>query len=458
MENILLTDEEIKKRNELFAYEMTQVVLNLKGKYENKQVQSPIKEFESSGKDFNKHLDYLPLNNNEIENQTLTIPDIHSSPVFFPLKEVKALIEYENDIQSVVHVKNQAGFTPLKNISIDTTSPVIPGMDINIEYNLTVDTVENIPAHEVPKPVIYAGYKPIGLMVESPTVKEIPDINAAGTYKPYKNKKVISPPVKIPSSYASFDFIPQTGDSMTLPEINTPKSDMNIEYKPFKIMLENIAAQEIPDVTAAKIYKPYKDKTNTDLLIPVPTSDISLSYTPLSPDVMNLPKQQDIPASDICLNYTSFSTDVMSLAEQEIPAANISIEYNPAQITVEKIEPQKIPNITKINEYKRLSFSPLDHQNIGLWKQDIPEAVKNIEYKPALIISETRIAHEIPVTDINIEYKPAIITAGELIIKAADIPLVSDLSYKSLEVRPKIAPIECPQAMPVDFYEMWINL
>jgi len=329
LENVLLTQEEIEKRNELFEYEMTQVILNLKGKYtSNDNVSSPIKDFELAEGDVDKRLDFIPLSKTEIEMQLQDIPAVCIGAGFTPLADVKPVIRLENDVQNLLLAKHNANFTPLAVTEFKTAAQGVPKTNMNIEFN----------------PVQAAA---------SISTQEIPESISINQYTPYTGMDVAGLSVVIPATDISCDYVPVSSDTLEVLAQDIPMANVKAVFAPLSLKAVTESVGVVPAIGKLPAFSPVVPPMDTSMKLKTPAIRNSLEFKPLDVQV----EFQDIesPAVSSIADLSPIDMPLVNPLGVTIPSMTSIISYIPTKGTVEALLQIDIPHVGDTVEYVPVS-------------------------------------------------------------------------------------------------------
>jgi len=354
MENVLLTQEEIDKRNELFRYDMTQVATKLKDEYtKNKKFPSPIDGLDLTEKDIKLNIKFNPPPESELNVQPQNVPLVSVNADFVPLTDVKSAVIYKNNVQGLVNTNTNVDFAPLTDVEISAD------------------------AIDIPKPTIEIDYKPIQNVKVKLIEHSVPEnIYRADPYVPYTSTDIVSEPVDIPSPDVSLAFVPFVAGAIEVQAQDVPKVEMKAVYTPIAVTpINNTLAQDVPVIKVKAL------------------------YTPLSLEAVDL-KTQDIPQFGALPAFIPVAPQINTSIDARAPEMNGEFKYKPRKPNA-KIRSVKCP--VKVSTP---GFKPIDVPVINAIESTIPSINKSFEFVPPKRTETALPRIEAPVLGKIREYKP----------------------------------------------------
>jgi hypothetical protein len=414
MDDILLTKEELEKQRELFDYEMTQVILNLEGKYAKfDRNNSPIKDSkEFADEVLGRHLDFEPLSDVEADIKAQNIPSLGSKPDYTPLTDVKPVVGIK--AQDVPSVDKKSTFTPLVNVK----------------------PVAKIKADE----------------------KEIAAAKNTLRYKKHKKPQVVFATCTVPAQKSTVEYTPFAAE-ITVPVF---ENEMNsglftrrgVKYTPITDAKAKTKDHVLPRIGGAVEFSPFTDIAIADQAQSIPNIGVSAAYTPNTEIEIKPVSNARVPA--VSIQYTALNDVVKNLPIHDVPSLKTTPVYSPMQATTVKKTKKKIPSGTVSPKFvplkpveithpdnvmpsanKRVEFMPLTNPVEDLPKIESPKIGKTPDFEPVKISSVTSFTGSVPATKLDVKFAP----------KKA--------------VKTKMRPIDAiPVELiaPKDFYAMWESL
>jgi hypothetical protein len=380
LEDLLLTQEEIDRRNELFAYEMTQIAIDFK-EHRSKRSKSP-SPIERSGlteKDLNLQLDYTPLHDVEITKKPLEIPSVSANAEFSPPADIKITIAYETDVNTIMQNDDAEIFKPLADIAINTKIIGVPKSDFTINYK-KANTVD-LKAEPVEVPA-----------------------NASFTTKfiPAEADSIAAVPMVIPASGLSLEyesFVPEA-DSIAAVPIAIPTSGFSFEYESFVPEVVDTGTQDIPEVLSIAKYTPMHiesvEKMHTPYIIP---DAVNYSYTPQPLMPLEIPLIQVVANEKTGVTYTPVSVEPIKLSIESVPQTPEVSSFAPAVIEVDISITDSLPEAKSDFKYKPKKAG------VKARKQKLPTVSEITELKPVDLTVATGAQATIPVVNTDFKYK-----------------------------------------------------
>ena len=414
MNEILLTQEELNERSELFEYEMTQVILNLKGKHAKyDRNNSPIKDSQKfAGEILCKHLDFEPLSDVDADIKTQNIPSLNSKADYIAIPDVK----------SVVEIKTQN----------------IPSLDSKTDYAPLTDV----------KPIV---------KVEADKKKVAASKNTLH-YKKHKKPKIASISCAVPSKKGVVEYAPFAAE-ITVPALeNETNSELfvrrGINYTPIADTKVKTKDHILPRIGSAVEFSPFTDIVIANQVHFVSNIEAVAAYTPNTE--IEIKPISDTNVSAVSIQYMALTDTIAKLPVHSIPSLKTTHVFSPLRASKVKKTKKKIPSgavspkfapiksieaihsdITMPNVNKKIEFVPVSNSVDGLPKIENLKIGKTPDFEPIKISSAAGFTGSVPATKLDVKFTPK---------KAA-----------TAKVRP-IDTIPKEVIAPKDFYTMWESL
>lgn len=414
--NIALSDAERNK--ELFEYEMTEVILQLKGEFAK-----------ISGKEL--HLDEAQFENTKLDIP-LEIPDVTVKRISLYTGETDAL--FSGDSFDIPEVKIQCS-------KINCPAADVPD-------SIVLESVQ-LDKPELDCPTVNKMTSCSGDSFKIPEVKiECPAINCPTVCKSWsydmEKAEIKMPVIPETSKKVSVSQLPQVSlspasISMTDSEINLPEEMAKVTLAsistnipeisvsvsmPEKVSVEQIYS-DMPDVKKIGAYQPVNAEirfasgiqTSDAVNVKFP-NDLKVDISPVSADVVSVPKAAFVP--------TEVKSEIKCINEMEVPDLS---GYSPLSVTEKQIS-VKIPDTPKFSAYVGAQVSqkqnkveipdviPVRAASLADVTMDIPRILHDDIHVPAVrvdVMNELRVDVKNP--EINFDYP----TVGSVSIPALSI-------------------------------------
>jgi len=354
MENKILTQEEIEKRKELFGYEMTQVIINLKGKFVKYNASnSPIKNSGLNEEAINKSLKFIPLPEVKLETKVRDIPNVSKKTSFTPMIDVKPFIKIENNVQGVTLTGKAVSFVPLPDIKLNSKTLNLPKLSSVANY--------------IPFPEVKVVAKPVS------------DLN----YVIYMGKGESF----IPFNHIKLDNIPQ----------DIPNLNAKVKFMPLVDFEASLDTYIVPSVPIAEGYKPFSEDFSERVVFSVPNTIVSAEYSPLSDKSVKRLKQ-DIPALGKALKFEPLTRNKVTSPEIRIPCLSVSSKFKPIEPAKASVFKAEIPNVVK-----SVGFEPIKAKIEAKSNIENVTICKISDYKPFNVEAVGHLGVSIP--NIKVELK-----------------------------------------------------
>ncbi len=349
MENTLSTREEIERRKELFEYEMTEVILKLKGKFAKfDREQSPLRDSGLTNSDFICKPEFVPLPIVEVESGKFTVPVVNPQPEFAPLP----IVEVKSGKFTVPAVSPQPEFAPLPIVEVKSGKFTVPAVNPQPEFApLPIVEVES-GKFTVPAVSKQAKYKPFNVTISGASVN-VPVTLSAVDYSPMVDKKPIKSGFKVPAIPRSMDYIAFKGA--------TPKSSVKAvphlgevpAFKPTAVTGISRAECSLPDAVGDIGYTPFKNKSDKAMKIDVPAFSSISEYSSFdAPEITGV--IADAPTGRPEFSFAPYKkTDAIQTCIEH-PVTAIIADYVPRKKTAVVITTKAVPK-SKV----KVAFSPL---------------------------------------------------------------------------------------------------
>ena len=403
MDDILLTQEELEKQRELFEYEMTQVILNLKGKYENfDRNHSPIKESQEFADEvLSRHLEFEPWSNSEPHIKVQDIPHLDNELEYTPLTDIELAAEVKADKRKIEAAKNTLHYTQHEKVEIVSIPCNVSSKKGTVEYvphtaEITVPIFENamnselFARHEVK-------YTPIVDAKAETREYVLPQIESVVEFSPMDAIAIEEQVYSVPNMATSVTDIPNVGiEIKSISDASIPT--VSAMYMPHtEIEIKPISDVSIPTVSA--IYKPHTEieiKPISEVNIPA----VSIQYTALTDTVTELPVHS-IPALEMMSVHLPLKVPAMEKIKEEIPSGVVESKFTPVETIEIKHLNSAIPKMDK-----RIEFEKVTNEAENLLKIESPKIGKVPDFKPVTVSSVTSFTGKIPVTKFDVTYVP----------------------------------------------------
>ena len=359
MDNILLTPEEMEKQQELFEYEMTQVILNLKGKFKKYDASnSPIKqneEFINALQD--KELLFSPFIGDDIKvKYTMNVHDIQTS------LDIKAIDSTFTGIDCTMpSIVNKADYAPynmktktyISNVTINNVSTWNEYNHFHVE-NIDV-SYESTLAHIDVKP--YISMSDISVQKKDIHIKNNVLDCAYTQYHIENIPKVKTDLVikKIKPEYSLF----QISKSVNV-DVKVNRKVASIEYEPIK----QAKKQYTHNVPAVK-YAPTEAKKIVVNVKNIEARKVELQKLKHDEYTKDISIQEyDVPQINANINVYMDSLQVPNFTSMVVPKQNGTIEFDFQNKYVQPTLLVEVPNTKlKINEVAKeikTNIRPID--------------------------------------------------------------------------------------------------
>ena len=464
MDDILLTPEEIEKQKELFQYEMTQVILNLKGKYAKyDQSTSPIKgSKELSDKVLGSQADFVPLPEATPDIEKQNLPSLDKKANYLPLPGSDSDILIAADEYMLASAKETIEFKQYKRREIKLLSCEIPaakGAAAFTPYdavaNVQIAADDNVLA-SAPEMIRYSQYENQEMVLFSCDVPAPETIH----YTHYKNQEMapLSCDVPAPSeaTYVPYDAVSAVRIAADEHILDSAKETVKyIRYEDKEVEPLSYAT---PILTGEVAYIPYNTETALALPIIDPEHYVnhSIAYLPFSEAVEIKPlSESSIP--EAAIEFKAHALPVIEELAENIPSLNVNADYSPLKVfAVEKLA------IDIPSPKKPLIYAPISPIKASEERHIIPDLRNDFTFALAKEPLKTLPEFESPNTVKVPKFKPG---KHEQIAKiSATIPKITlDYEYSALSVtdEKQPGPIDMvPEELlaPKDFYAIWESL
>jgi hypothetical protein len=363
MEDVLLTNDEIEECKELFEYEMTQVILNLRDKYAaDEKIPSPVEHLDITEEDVNKHLDFAPLPGVKAEKRPQDVPLVNFDISYIPMSEVSV----DNDNHAVPNSMVNIDFMPFKDIKVTTEMQGCPDNVIVTPYTPYVSLYE-AEAADVPSSCVSLEYMSVLPGTAEAFSQDMPMVNINPVYTPIVpvpelsedaaqdisvvNVNVVYAPIipaAIEGSVASFPIIEKPpAFTPVVPEIDTsikieiPKSAANMKYKQHKKKLK-VKKIVCPDVHVSSEFNPIDALSINRIDVDVPVKTGVLEYHPLNEPIETLP-YINAPKINIGFEFSPMSGVSIDNTTDPVPMQRVNIEYiNEIELNPPSLNPEDL--------------------------------------------------------------------------------------------------------------------
>ncbi len=348
MEDILLTQKEIEKYNELFEYEMTEIILNLKGKFLNYNGRAVVlKDIKLTEDSFSKDIQFVPLMAEKVDNAIKYVSLANKKTHFIPLKDIKTDIRIENDVQSGLLAEKAVDFVPITNITIKHATQSIPQTFTKVDYTPLDYVVPEIKRIDMPTIGKASDFTPVSDIIIDQKTPDIININRKLRYQ-FLHNIIIKQNIKyIPDIIINKKYNFLIPNILNDVEFITQKINKNTVYKLLQISAEGKTIKEMPVLNKTLRF-------------------ISLSITDQVRGV-----EFDMPYINKELSFELYKNPSKLKINVKTPMVSKAPKFVPAvQINLKKLE-VKIPDINKTLTFQALKKQEkikLDVKNIVLNK------------------------------------------------------------------------------------------
>ena len=285
MEEICLTEEDIVRHKELFEYEMTQVVLALKDKYQNmKHSSSPVRTLGLEAKDIGKHSAFLPLDERKIASKPHDIPVIHFDIEYVPLIDVCVTSIFDEAVHHDMFVDRSVIYIAHHRAS-EIIRQELPNIERYVAYEPMILSGITIEQQEIPnliEPSDYAPFTPHEMKLT--ILGDIPVISTHVAFEPkqlsFEIKPVMDlPNIDLPNMEVTPLIIHSVQQEECILDIDVPNANHNMTYVPLEFRGDSYN-MECPIISRIPSYRPMVAPEATTIGEEIILANIS-SYEPL---------------------------------------------------------------------------------------------------------------------------------------------------------------------------------
>jgi hypothetical protein len=347
------TSEEIEKRKELFEYEMTQVLLNLKGKFAKfDRENSPLRDSGLTESDLAVKYEFVPLPEVAVPSANLAVPTVEQ-PIAYNALDLAdlELATFAQTPQAAAANVNVA-FNPIAEVKVENRGPATAVPSVGVAYTPLAAVTPNI-AVPVPALPVVEAYVPLSASHVASTLAEVPNAGA---------KTVNFVPVKHTAQKLTITTVPQLaeapafepGVAPAVSEIEyAPAPAVALRYKPArkaKVKAIHRDAPTIPSVAAYapvaasevaalgvavpldspsdSLYTPVAASEVAALNVAVPTETPKVSFAPLKAP-KNAGKLAPPPVLAHVDDYVPLQQAALAIAPRVVPEANVAVTFEP---------------------------------------------------------------------------------------------------------------------------------
>jgi hypothetical protein len=342
VDNILLTHEEIEKRNELFEYEMTQVILNLKGQYAKyDRNNSPVGENSAWADDvFGKRLDFAPLSDFEFEFKAQEIPPLDCKTSYIPVTDIKSIVKLPGNVPNLIIRKIPARYFRRKKIKPKVFSCAVPKTKVEAGY---ASYVPKKPVSEFESEIggeLFAyqnvSYAPVSGIMVGPALHTAFRTNCAIGYSPVDGLAEIQ---RIPEAYihdVAVQYVAFENPAPEQPTHSIVSLKSNPVYAPLQVLPVSEIEADVPIPVIPPQFKPFVPVEVHSLCCDVPETRGIIEFIPIAGVNKHLPKIKN-PKSGKMPDFELIKPSPVNNYICDVPETKVNVKISPLQRTKSSI-------------------------------------------------------------------------------------------------------------------------
>ena len=326
MEKVLLNPKELQELQELYGYEITQIMLEHNAMHPNGIGLQLLESVGLTMEDISKIYEYTPVVETEINMKSLDVPDVEVSATYTPLTEVDVVIKHADGVQSALKIESLADYIPLEEVNVNIVTPEVPETKLSAEFKpVEIEKVE-IATPEMSAPVDIKKHKPLKEIAIKVSEVDIPEIAPPLSFTPIEPQVSTEVNIDEPVVNNNFTYAPHETQS-EVEAVECPIISGIKGYKPRKIK-SKLKAIKCPVVGSAAAFIPIETADVTPTEVSLPDNLSTFAYNPLMSSDKSLPKI-DAPAFGNIAEYKPVESSSIDKAKiPTLPEYNVSIEYS----------------------------------------------------------------------------------------------------------------------------------
>lgn len=413
MENNNITLSDVERNKELFEYEMTEVILQLKGEFAK-----------VSGKDL--HLDNAQFSTKKLNIQS-EIPDISVTPI--EIETSKSTNNVSGDTFSLPEVK-------VLHSKIDCPAvPVSASVVLNSVQleQLKLDCPAVKPVNKITIGEIKLTVSDVPESVQKVFVADLPEVTISSVSVDQVNTKI-----NIPNDMRKIQLDSEKIEVSDV-TVNIPQqTDVKIEYFTLKTPTVNkISVPETHDIFSVSIGKidipdtafsvsETEDISINQIVLDIPAIRTTACYKPVKAEILLFSENQIPKFRNLQINL-SINTNIHFNLTEDISVPKI-FEYNPVSLQniSEKISGlTKVPDIIPFHEITMTTVSLNERESI-VNEVHIPVIPKETTGEIKINVNQPDIEFEYPIVDV-LNIPPVTVKKTDRIIVPEKVDFSSDI-------------------------------